>query len=536
MIGLIEVGAQGGADDLVEGEQDAILVEAGYGFQRPAERPPNCRDLGFAVRATGSHQLLQVVPENLVFFQAAAHQGTETAFQLAARLLRAALVRDFAIRVEHGLEQLDQQRRDRRMPRQGLAHIAGREGYAGLQQVLAVGPQDLHLPPVHPRGNDQLVEAVAVRLAPQGPQERLLESVANALEIEVPLHPGHHVEILDPETFLVRKHQFVGPLADDVQAQVLEHGQNVRQRNRCVLAEKLEPENAPAPLAWSVQAHSQRFAVVDGSGVFHVERRHPGGDVLLVGLGERLAESRRETQTGFLAQLFDEDIAQFVGPGPYRFDDLLLERSHVEFRRSTRLRAHDHVQPGQMRFRNHDRVVQTLALQRLAQDSLHGLAVLGVELFPGQIHDAGVETAVTLPADEQADALAFLQVEDADRDVPQFQGRGLQQFVTGQRFQDVQHGFPGMAAGHEAALLQNFPDPHAGHRRFHRCNVVGRRGEQSQKSSFGDRSAPPVELQDPYIVQVAGSMNGGPGIRLGDDQRDRLPLLPRHLRQAGQRP
>ncbi len=83
-------------------------------------------------------------------------------------------------------------------------------------------------------------------------------------------------EILDPCAAAAGKLQLVGPFGDDLEAHVLQHGQQVRDRDRVLTAEDLEEELVLAARIGpvDVQVQALRFLVArleEG----HVDARRP---------------------------------------------------------------------------------------------------------------------------------------------------------------------------------------------------------------------------------------------------------------------
>ena len=127
-------------------------------------------------------------------------------------------------RVEAGVEQLHQQAGDVGVGGQRPLHVGLREGRADLAEVLAVGPEDRHLPAGEAGAEHQPVEPVVLRLAPPGGGEGVGEDALHALGLEVPLRRSQ-AEVVDPHDALVAGGpHLVGPLVDDAHAHVLQQG------------------------------------------------------------------------------------------------------------------------------------------------------------------------------------------------------------------------------------------------------------------------------------------------------------------------
>ena len=187
--GLIEVGPQGRQDQAHEAPQDPVLIEVGDAVEAGAE-------LGFEAAPAGPRDRPR-------------RSGSKRASNSSAsRRASSALLH------------------------QRLLHVGLAERNPDLQQILAVGAQDLDLAPVEPGAQHQLIEAVVLRLAAPDPQERVLEGLADLVEVELAGVDRLDPEIVQPEARAGRGDELVGLLLEHAQAHVLEHRQHVRQRDR----------------------------------------------------------------------------------------------------------------------------------------------------------------------------------------------------------------------------------------------------------------------------------------------------------------
>ena len=138
-----------------------------------------------------------------------------------------------AVRVEPGLEQLDQLGRER-----GVGHECGllvldAERGPDLSQVPGDRAQDDHLPPVQAGGEDEGVQGVALGAARPDGDERLLERIRRRAVIAPDLGAGSaQAEVVDVHIGVVAVGDLVRPLVDDLQAEVGEHRQHVGQGQR----------------------------------------------------------------------------------------------------------------------------------------------------------------------------------------------------------------------------------------------------------------------------------------------------------------
>ncbi len=513
------IGAQSGHDHAVDGVQDPILVEAGNPVQAPQEGPPDRLRLVIALPGAGGDHLGNVLLQHGITAALPGAQAFEIARQMLLGQFPAVLARRVPPGIEQRVEQFDQQAGQQRVPRQRFRHVGQRERRPGLQQVLAVGAQHLHLAPAQLAGQDQPVQAVAGGRAALDVAESLLEIVPHPVQVQVAGRGVDHVEILDPDRLLVREVQFVGPLADDVQAHVLQHRQHRGKRYRLVVAEQLEADDARTALARPVQAHAEVSGTRQRGDLLHVETGHPRRDILAVRGREGAADGCGPLQPRVLAEALHQCVAQFVGPTPHGLDDLLLQGTGVRLRVGAGLRAHDDLQTGQRRLGNLHHVIQRLGLQGPPEDFLDPLPVLRVVLVAGDVYQAGEEPAEPLPADQQPDAPALLQVEHLRGHVGEVFDGGLEQLVAGQRLQDVNQRLARVAALAQAGLLQHGTDLHPDQRGIQGPAEIGFRCEESDEAAFAHRAATLVETQHADVVHVAHAVHGAARSRLGNDQR-----------------
>ena len=168
-------------------------------------------------------------------------------------------------RVEAGLEQVGQEARDGRVVHQHLCNVSLAEGQAGLQQVAAIGAHDDHHAPRNASRQGQLIEAVVVHAPGPNRGERAFHFAFQRIELR---HRGglhQQFKILDPGTPAGGKFQLIGPLGDDLEPHVLQHGQQVRNRNGILIAEDLQEELVLAPRIGpvDVEVQTSRF-LLDG--------------------------------------------------------------------------------------------------------------------------------------------------------------------------------------------------------------------------------------------------------------------------------
>ena len=114
--------------------------------------------------------------------------------------------------------------------------------------------------------------------------------------------------------------------------------------------------------------------------------------------------------------------------------------------------------------------------------------------------------------------MPFLQIDDAAGNVDQCFHRNFEQLVTRIGFEDVLQCFFFVAAGQISGTGKHLPQFAAYNRDVVRAAVVDIGGIQTEKAMFSDYLALTVDTLDAHIIEVAGTMNIGARVGLGQDQ------------------
>ena len=475
---LVEVGAQGREDQAHVAPQDPVLVQVGDAVE------------------------------------AGAVLGLEPCQQ------RRAVARE--VGVEARLEQLGQATRELGIVHQGLFHIRLAERNPDLQQVSAIGSQDHHLAPVEPGAQDQLIEAVVLHLAAPDPQEGVLEVLADLVEVELARLDRLGPETVQPEGGAGRGGEFIGQLLEHAQPHVLEHRQDVGQRDPLTGADQLQAEFGRALLERPVERHRELDLAlgqaVDAVDVGHGRaRRH----LLLIADRDRLAVGARQAVALLLAVGVDQGLGEHVVPGARRLDQARLDLGPVDILRDAFRGADDELDAGQDRFRDLGLELDLGAVQRLLQDVLKPAPDLGVVALARHVDEAGDEAREGVAAQEQAQRLALVQVQDLLHDLEQLVVAGLQQFVARIGLEDVDQRLARVAGGREAGALDQPRDLVPEQRDLAWIAIVGGRGEQAEEAVLAQDLAVGVEPADAQVVEIDRPVDGRAGVGLGDHQRHR---------------
>ena len=446
-------------------------------------------------------------------------QRPPRAFVMAA-LAGLAELAAFVARIETRLEQLDQQSRDQRITVECRLHVWLRKRHAGLQQIFAIAAQHRDLAPVHARGQDQSIEAVALGIATPDALERLLECCADRGEIDVRLR-NRDLEILNLQRMPVGVDR-VGMLGKNSQPHVFHHRQRIRQIHRAALAQQLEAQ--PAIARRTIQPQLQIVRTLQALGQFEIGDRAGWRHRIHVTGRQIGTVTPEQCRAGSLAVACDQLIAQFVVPVAHDACDLRLESGLVDFDGDAGFRAHDQMQLRQWRFADLDGGVDAFAVQRVLQQVFDVLTIFGVEAIAWNVDQRREETTVAIAAQEQSAARAFLQTQYTHAGTQQFVGAGLEQFIARQRLDDVLERLAAMAVGAQTRARHHLRVALAHQRNVPRPPAVGAGGEQSEEAFLRDRLALGIEAQHADVIHVAGAMHARARIGLGQDQR---------LRRAG---
>ncbi len=165
------------------------------------------------------------------------------------------------------------------------------------------------------------------------------------------------------------------------------------------------------------------------------------------------------------------------------------------------------------------------------QDVLDAQPELGVVAVARQVDEAGDEALERIAAGEEGDALALLQMQDAEGDVVELVLGDLEQLVARVGLEDVGEGLAVVAGRREAGARQAVGDLLAEQRNLARILAVGAGGEQADEELLADDVAGGVELLHADGVHVHGPMHGRAAVGLGDHEHPRLAQELPHVRR-----
>src|SRR3954453_8726627 len=213
-----------------------------------------------------------------------------------------------------------------------------------------------------------------------------------------------------------------------------------------------------------------------------------------------------------------ERVEQTVGPraggvGEHRFDALLIDLGNRAGRRL------DDEENARER-----RVGDVLGNGRLAsvelifEKLLCLLAKLDGVLIAWDEDVAGDEAFEDVLAREERDAMAFLQQEDAARDIKELRVGDLEKLVTRKGREDGDECFSVVAVRIEAGALDGARRFEAQHRDFAHAAAVRGGGEEPEETILAGQVAVIVVALDADAVERHVAMDGAAAVRFRDDE------------------
>ena len=269
---LIKIGSEGAFDDVEVAANDAVLVEVRHRLELLQDGRSQARDLPFTP---------------------------------AVRL-----------RIETGFEEVDQEPGDIGILHQGLFHVGLTEGDSRLTQVLAVGAQGDHLTRRQARVQHQLVEAVVLHLAVPDAMKGVVEILSHPGQVDFAAAFDLHVEVMDPDRLRgILRHHLVGHFADDLEAHVLEHRQDVRERDRLAGHIDLEVQGIFRAIGTDIEVHRKIAALDRLFDQLDILDRRALIELLLIAGREGALEAAQGANALFFAMGRNQGVLKMIDEG-----------------------------------------------------------------------------------------------------------------------------------------------------------------------------------------------------------------------------
>jgi hypothetical protein len=223
----------------------------------------------------------------------------------------------------------------------------------------------------------------------------------------------------------------------------------------------------------------------------------------------------KELGSYLLPTLLDQGFVQVVPPRAGRLDEASLDLVHVVIGYVLWVGVDDEVQAREHGLGEPDIELRVLTVEGALQDVLHALPDVRVVPFARHVDQAGEEAPIGVAPYKKPDALAFLEVEDAHRDLEELVLGDLEQLVARVGLEGLHQVFLVVTSLWKARALQNalYLAPHE--RYLQRARAVRREGVQTEEAPLSRDLALGVELLHADVVQVRRSVDRGAGVRLG---------------------
>ena len=292
------------------------------------------------------------------------------------------------------------------------------------------------------------------------------EIVLRAVEIDRPPVLGLHGEIVQPDVPPgALADDPVRGLADHAEAHILQHRQDVGQRQRLVrvVDPEMDPEIVEAGRAPEVGR--DRAGAEDAVDLRDIGQRLAGAVAFAIARRESVLVKLENLQPFGLAMGLGKRLAERVAPVAAGLGEPVLDRLQIEIDRPARRGGDDELHSrmglvGDLEVDHRDRGAELL-LDDLPHDSpqLRGVA------FARHVDQAGDEPVEGVAPGEQRDLLAAADLQDAEPGPQQVVVGILEQIAARQRFEDLQQRHPVMAVRREARA------------RDHRRRLAGEHGD-----------------------------------------------------------
>src|SRR3954454_9856706 len=213
-----------------------------------------------------------------------------------------------------------------------------------------------------------------------------------------------------------------------------------------------------------------------------------------------------------------ERVEQTVGPraggvGEHRFDALLIDLGNRAWRC-----LDDEENARERRVGNVLGDGGLPSVELIFEKLLGLLAKLDGVLIARHEDVARDEAFEDVLAREERDAMAFLQQEDAARDVEELRVGDLEKLVAREGLKDVDESFSVVAVRIEAGALDGARRLEAQHRDFAHAAAVRGGGEEAEETILAGQVAVVVVALDADAVERHVAMDGAAAVRFRDDE------------------
>jgi hypothetical protein len=387
--------------------------------------------------------------------------------------------------------------------------------------VIGVRAQDKDVVRGQGRERREAVEAVVLDLAPRNRHQRVLGDRLDALDVGDRARRAH-AEVVHEHRVLAGALDLVGLLVEDLEPEVLEHGQAPRERHRGARTIDAQAQRPVVALHRPVEAHRVGVARIQALHRGHVA--HRGAPARRRPIAHRKRGGVRAPERGraLLAHRLDERCLEVVLPAPARLRDVGLDRAQVEVGGLLGRGAHQHVDARERGLREMHGELHARAAEVALQDLLDLHAHVGVEALARQVDEARVEAAVDVAADEGTGLAPVAQAKDPQRGLVERLLVDLEELVAGVCLEHREQVLVRVAVLAEARALDHVRDLAADERHLARIGGVGRGGVEADEPALAHDLPLGVEALHSDVVEVSRTMDGRARVGLGEHQQPRL--------------
>ena len=292
------------------------------------------------------------------------------------------------MRIESTDEQVGEQLADGRVVCQNLRDVALAERQAGLQQVAAICAQHRDHAPGNSRRERQLIETVAVHAASPHGGDGTLDLPVEGFQGDRGRGLHHQFQILDPAP-LSGDVELVRPLRDYLQSHVLQHGQQVGNRNRILAAEDFQKKLFFALRVWPINIQMQLDCFLFRSfEKGHIESGIIPGKILGVGRRECLRILFEKLQRVRFVEAGEQRTLERIQPGAHGCRHAPFQAVGIHRWGLARRHSSNDVYACQIRLRDLHLGFHAECRKRIAYDQLDALAHLCVVFLPRHEYQA----------------------------------------------------------------------------------------------------------------------------------------------------
>src|SRR6185312_1577527 len=295
----------------------------------------------------------------------------------------------------------------------------------------------------------------------------------------------------------------------------------------------LEAQLRALALERAIEADGDAVRAAHRLEALDVVDRGRGAEALAIVSRKGLAIAPQQRARRLLAERLGKRLAEPVGPAARRLGKLLFDLLGIDEGEMAGPGAQDEMDARQHRLVELGGEAVDRTGKRRFENGAKALAQRGVVAVARNVDETGDEALEGVAADEECDALAFLEIDDAERRRLQLVLANLEELVARIGLEDVQQRLAVMALRAEARALQHMLDFPAQQRDLARAAVIGERGEEAGEDALAGGLAVLIEELDADRIHRHRSMHHRAAVRLADHQQARRAQELAHIGRQG---